>query len=239
MLFIYLCIYSTVVLPLGVFTCRKLRFNIEKELHQEKGKVFQRIIKTYSLIQCIAWPCIFTLGLFIMVNDIIKVLGPLWINYGVIVIRFLFTLICCYLNLNSLIVALCRYIFIVYSRTAESFGINKLGNMFVWASRGVPILLAIMNEATVPIENVWISIFMPDYKKSLQINEVSRPILNVTSTHDIRESPFFIASEQYFNPSINLGIRITCSVIVGVTFSNIMEGFLYLHIYIFKERYDH
>ena len=46
------------VMPLGIFIHRKLYNNINNEKHRESGKVIQRILKTYSIIQCTLAPLI-------------------------------------------------------------------------------------------------------------------------------------------------------------------------------------
>ena len=40
------------IMPIGIIVNRKLYHNIKNEVHRENGKVIQRILKTYSLVQC-------------------------------------------------------------------------------------------------------------------------------------------------------------------------------------------
>ena len=51
-------LFCLFIVPLGLAICRKLYIDTKNEEHKEKGKVIQRIMKTYCLIQCGVWPVI-------------------------------------------------------------------------------------------------------------------------------------------------------------------------------------
>ena len=55
---------------IGITIGRKFYQNVQKEDHQERGKVIQRIMKTYAMVQCIMWPVIGILALAFYVNKI-------------------------------------------------------------------------------------------------------------------------------------------------------------------------
>ena len=101
-------LFLVLVIPLIIFVNRNLYLNIKNEEHLEKGKVIQYLIKTYALVQCIAWPCI---GILCW---LIKLIGMYSLNapFSTIVstFRFLCTLLRDYLQFHSLVVAIVRYI---------------------------------------------------------------------------------------------------------------------------------
>ena len=61
----------------GIIVGMKFYKNVSKEDHQENGKLIQRIIKTYAIVQCITWPSIMAFALTIYVNStVLKVISP-------------------------------------------------------------------------------------------------------------------------------------------------------------------
>ena len=57
-----------VLLSVGVIVGLRLYKNIKNEKHQEQGKVIQKIMKTYTIIQCVAWPLIMTCFALLRIN---------------------------------------------------------------------------------------------------------------------------------------------------------------------------
>ena len=53
LVFFVIAILSTI----GIIVGMRLYNNLKNEKHQEQGKVIQRILKTYAIVQCIGWPC--------------------------------------------------------------------------------------------------------------------------------------------------------------------------------------
>ena len=51
-------LFCLVIVPLGIVICRKLYIDTKNEEHKEKGKVIQRIMKTYCVVQCGLWPVV-------------------------------------------------------------------------------------------------------------------------------------------------------------------------------------
>ena len=81
-----------IVIPLIILVNKRLYTNIKNEERQEKGKVIQFIIKTYALVQCIGWPCLF------IAYGLIKLIQLFSIDYLSIksfgsIYRFLYTLL--------------------------------------------------------------------------------------------------------------------------------------------------
>ena len=91
--YILICL---VVIPLGIGIGIKLYNKVKDEEHNEKGKVIQKIIKTYSIVQCVAWPLILLICVLIMIanqthfseshQSLMNTLKSIW--------RFLFILTC-------------------------------------------------------------------------------------------------------------------------------------------------
>ena len=65
---IYRIVFSLVIIY-GIIINKKLYTTIKKQITGERGKVFQKIIKSYALIQAFGWPLIgfwmFGIGIFL------------------------------------------------------------------------------------------------------------------------------------------------------------------------------
>ena len=225
------------VIPTGVTICKKLYDNVKNEEHLEKGKVLQRITKTYALIQCFAWPVIDALAFILIINKrLLTFLSPAMANIGIILGRFMYSVISSYMACNSLNVALIRYIFVVCDERAARIGIKKLRKTFLFASFCAPIFIAILNEAMMPIEYNWIKIFMPTTNKELDKEDYGHLLQADNSTYDIQNSPLYWVTSIYLNSIFNAIMRVVCQIIVFLAFSNTIEGFLYTHIYCYYKR---
>ena len=216
------------VVPICVMVNRKLYINIKNEEHLEKGKILQRITKTYALVQCMAWPMIDALSLMLVVNKRVSTfLSPTMANNGVILVRFMYSVLTSYLAFNSLVIASVRYVFVVHDGRAARCGIKKLRKTFLLASFCAPMFVAVLNEAMIPIEYNWISNFMPTTNDFLQKDEYGHLILADNSTFNIRSSPLFSLADLYLHSTFNDILRVICKILIFLTFSNIIEGFMY------------
>ena len=230
-------IFVLTVIPTGITVCKKLYDNVKNEEHLEKGKILQRITKTYAVAQCIVWPVIAALALMLMVNKrLLTFLSPIWANNIIILGRFMYTVFSTYLACNSLIVATIRYVFVVCDESAARFGINKLRKAFLFASFCVPIFIAVLNEAMMPIANNWIIILMPTTNDALRKEEFGYLLHPDNSTYFIKSSPLFWFTSNYLNSTFNDIWRVICQILVFLAFSNIIEGFMYMHIYCYYKR---
>ena len=127
---------------IGIFVGRLLYKNVNQEKHQDKGKVIQRIVKTYIIIQCVSWPCMFTLSWLIELDtEVLNLLQPHLVHYVISTYRFLYTLIRCYIGFNSLIIAVCRYCFIVYEEKTSQFNFGRTRKVFIYGSLLIPLIL--------------------------------------------------------------------------------------------------
>ena len=128
-------IYCCFVITLGVIVNKRLYQNVKNEEHLEKGKVIQRILKTFARVQYLGWPTILCLAFALKLNK--EVLGTIpmsLIHPSIKVLRATYTLMNNYVGFNSLIIATTRYVFIVYEPFAEKIGIKRLRILFVASS---------------------------------------------------------------------------------------------------------
>ena len=98
------------------------------------------------------------------------------------------------------------------------------------------MFVALLNEAMIPIEYSWISNFMPTTNDVLQKAEYGHLLLADNSTFNMRSSPLFSLADHYLHSTFNDILRVICQILVFLVFSNIIEGFLYMHIYYYYKR---
>ena len=238
-----LIIFGTLFSIFGCIIGKKLYNNVRDEVHQERGKVIQRLMKTYSFIQCVGWPFMMVMGWLLYVNKTgLTVVQPFLTQYIIITMRFVYMVFRFYIGFNSLIIASCRYCFIVLETHVINFGFDRTRRIFLSSSIGIPILLAVIIEATHTIELAWICMFMPSQNHTFK--ELSEVVQNSQEglfcskevMGDITESPLYSAFEQYLSPSFRYGLKICFKVLALTATSNIIEGFMYFHIFVFIKR---
>ena len=221
------CGYCCFAITLGIIVNRKLYRNVKNEEHLEKGKVIQRILKTFARVQSFGWPVIISFAFGLKLNSEVLHMIPMPFVYPCIkVLRAMYTMMNNYVGFNSLIIAMTRYIFVVYDRLAQKIGIRRLRCIFLSLSVSIPMLTSILNESINPVEEVWYSIFVPDYKYS----EEKKSGMNITVTSTI--SPLLSVPDLYVPSLARGGIQIFWLIMMISIYSNILEGFIYLHIFI-------
>ena len=256
--FVLYILYCLLVISLGISIGIKLYNNVKNEEHNEKGKVIQRIIKTYTMVQCVAWPLLLLLLVLTLVANrthfsdshpsLMDTVKSIW--------RFLFTLTCSYVGFNSLIIAVCRYVFIVHVTHNESLTIKRIRNGFLTTSIMVPIAVAILHEATVPKQESMMKGYTLDSDPSnnnTAINLEFHGNLNNTTSNTIGvvaldcsnwnctagavpQSIVFMFVDTYFPSLIKTVMKVVTSFMKFAIFSNIFEGLIYLHIYIYDRK---
>ena len=108
-----IAIIDIILSGVGVILNTKLYKNVKNETRQEKGKVIQRIMKTYAIVQTIAWPCIVWGNVLLGINrSVYSVFHPCLALSLQIFLRFFYKLVRLFVGFNSLIVALCQYLFV-------------------------------------------------------------------------------------------------------------------------------
>ena len=98
------------------------------------------ILKAYVLVQTIYWPfCIIFGSATDFIHPLSDVVGP-WscvLGYFVIWLSVIF------ISFHITVIAIMRYIFIVYDEKVASFGKQRAKNVFYWILGTVPIVLTI------------------------------------------------------------------------------------------------
>ena len=238
-----------VIIPLGLVIGWKLYSNIKNEEHKEKGKVIQRIMKNYCLVQCGVWP------LSTVMFGIIKFTSFSTFVYNhqalmiliVSCLRSLLRLNLGYVGFNSFVIATCRYVFIMHTTHDEYTSIRKIRKFFVVTSVIVPITLWVLNEALIPYPEANLLIVgSPNhaYSKLIAQSNLTDVEGMVNSTIDtieqlsflIPQSTLFLVVEKYVSTSIISGFRIASYLIQSFIYSNIPEGVLYTHLFIVNSR---
>ena len=227
-------IYCGLVIPLGIMVNKKLYQNVKNEEHLEKGKIIQKIMKTHSFTQCIVWPILMLTAFALKMNKVaLDMIPHEVVGYIIVILRSISTLNGCYGGFNSLIIAISRYTCIVYEAAVEAFGVRKLRKLLITSSIGIPIFFAILHESLIPVENVLGAYFMPNYTYSYDKSDEQS-----TKANDyIQQSPLFVITDAYLPISIKYGLKLVWFVILILVHSNVLEGIIYLHTYIFYHRY--
>ena len=132
--------------------------------------------------------------------------------------------------------AISRYVCIVYQDAVEGFGVRKLRKVLIGSSIGIPVFLAITTEALIPVEDVWGSLFMPNYT-----NAYDQLQNNYTTMHEdvilrIPQSPIYHITNMYLPSGIQDGLKLFWSLSLVLIHLNILEGIIYFHIYISYNR---
>ena len=229
---LYIC-GGLIVIPLIILVNKRLYTSIKSEERQEKGKVIQFIIKTYALVQCIGWPCLF------IAYGLIKLIQLFCIDYLPIktfgsIYRFLYTLLRDYLQFHSLILATCRYMFIVLPSTSTKIGIDRLRKLLIFASMGIPILTATLYELTCPIEKTYINWFYGQKLDRNIQNHTDDQWIEIDSSE--LESAAFVMFNHFLPSSFTNAVSMIENVLFSIIYSNLIEGCIYIHIIIFLKR---
>ena len=231
-------LYCSIVIPLGIMINKKLYQNVKNEEHLEKGKIIQRIMKTHSLTQCITWPILISAAFVMRMNkNILRIISPAHVGLIISVGRSANTLNSCYCGFNSLIIAISRYSCIVYDVTVERIGVKRMRRLLISSSIGFPIFIAILNEALIPIEDVWVALFMPNYKYSYDKNRYHNETVINSSNEHVVQSPIFLIADSLLPSSLKSGLRVVRFLMLFLIYSNLLEGIMYFHTFIYSYRY--
>ena len=173
-------------------------------------------MKTYALLQCVGWPILLIWILLLRINKtVLRFLTPTLERHALAMLRPLFVIFRAYIGFNSLIIAICRYCFIVFDQAISSFGIGKARKVLLFGSFGIPLLLAILREAAFPMAPGWISL---------------------STAENSIQSPLYYLAHSFLPDFVSYGMALLVISLVGIIFLNIGEGLIYLHIYIYGRR---
>ena len=127
LLYIILCLFT---FNIGIAIGFKGYRNIDEEEPKDNGKMIQRIIKTYAKVQCGCWSL--ALGLFGVKSVVIR--SAVIVNYPSMTEKFvhisnsIVKLTLMNVGFHSLIIALCRYIFLMIVTHNDATTIKKIEN---------------------------------------------------------------------------------------------------------------
>ena len=228
-----------VIIPLGLVIGWKLYSNIKNEEHKEKGKVIQRILKTYCVVQCVAWPLFSSIFgfVFFIKRTAFSFDHSVFMTIMVSSLRALVKLNLLFVGFNSFIIAVCRYVFIM--QFFDYISIAKLRKIVVASSILVPISLGILTEAFTcyPLATPIASNPMVQLNQMIPDETIIDPNVSLRNhTFLIPESPLFLVVDKYLPNTIKYGSKLVLHVILFVMYSNIPESFFYTHIFITNER---
>ena len=229
-----------VIIPLGLVIGWKLYSNIKNEEHKEKGKVIQRILKTYCVVQCVAWPLFSSIFGFVFFTKrtAFSFDHSVFMTIMVSSLRALVKLNLLFVGFNSFIIAVCRYVFIM--QFFDYISITKVRKFVVASTIFVPVLLGILTEAftSYPLATPITSNPMTQLNLIIPDGAIIEPNVSLRNhTILIPESPLFVVVDKYLPNTIKYGTKLVLHVILFVMYSNIPESFFYTHIFITNERY--
>lgn len=233
--YIALCL---VITSTGILIGYKLYHNINDEEFRQKGKVIQRILKNYCIVQCIFWP--FILIVFGVVSTVRRssfiINHPyvtVWsIHLAELFIKFTYL----YVGFNSFIIGLCRYVFIIVVTHDESSTIRSIRKLIVAASIVVPATLTILDVAFMPMAEMKIHL-MPhqlDMLETITLSNSGYVIHNTTLI--IPRSPLCTIARNSIPHFLLYPIKCTAEFITFAVCSNIIEGGFYTHIFWYHKR---
>ena len=234
-----LCVFRGtfgLVIAIGAVINYKLFDNVRKEIHGEKGKVLQRVMKNYAIIQAIGWPCI-SVGLMVLMS-VLQLYGP-QLNpcmyvYGAHILIFFYILLRSYVGMNSLIVAIGRYIFVVHDERVLTLGLDKVAKILISSSFMIPFLMSILAAAVLTVEyNGWLA--------EIQVYEnacsgIDLDNLKTNTASALYHSPFYTLVKSSLPDSFTYGLYILYLVLALILFSNIGEAIIYLKSFVFVYR---
>ena len=239
------CVFFFIVMPLGVALCKRLYEKIKSEEHKEKGKVVQTLIKNYCLIQMIVCPGGFLLSWPIEINnDSLHIIDSSETIIAIHMVRALCNFYRVYLSFHSLIVAITRYTFLMYDVQTEIYGVKKLRNLFISFSVGVPLILTFIMICVQPIEVRWLQLFAV-YNNSVSITSevqydgfrLGRANIGFTTAEEYNIGIHNLINNLLPSPLV-FGLQHFIDVTFFLISMNIVELFLYAHLFWHFHRYD-
>ena len=118
----------------------------------------------------------------------------------------------------------------------EKIGVKRMRSLLITSSIGIPIFVSILNEALIPVEKIWIALFMPNYRYSYDKNSYYNETDIVNANESVEQSPFFFIADSYLPNSIKSGLRLVRFIMLFLIHSNVLEGIMYLHTFLYSFR---
>ena len=222
-----------VLTPIIILVNKSLYSKIHKEEHQEKGKVIQHIIKMFSITLCISLPIIISYECILVVLTEYQILDSSLKRYLISGCRFLTILLMDYAQAHSLVIAVCRYTFTVFEQQAQKLGIEKLRVFFIVSSIVIPFTSTLLFEMTHDFGGLYLRLF---YNMSSGLTNDSINYLDSDQGAKMYTSVLFAITKECLPSSLIYGIYVVATILFVILYSNIIEGFIYLHIFLDHKR---
>ena len=236
---IYRILFSLIMIY-GIIINKKLYTTIKKQITGERGKVFQKIMKSYALIQAFGWPLIgfWMFGIGIFLQNYEKLFPAcVYVNcvhIGIFAYMFLRT----YVGFNSLVQAAGRYLFVVHDAHVMEWGIETVGIVLVECSFVIPFVMAVLSNSVVTLEyNGWLS-QIQEHASSCYLKDkvdVHSDIGNETAT-ELFKSPLNDFLHSNFPTWFTSGMYYLNIILTTTLLSNVCEGIIYAKCAIFVFR---
>ena len=230
----------------GSVICMRLIKNMKNETHKEQGRFLQKLIKINLTIQAVGWPVglLFLLGLIILHQKYLWLVAKYeFIQHTLFGMQTLISYFRIYVGFHSLVIAFCRYCFIVHDSSVSNFGIQMFKRIVSSLNFAIPLVLALCLDAATDGKGTIYKIITDAYDQHAYSHENSTSmssILPPTSTpallphqHPIR---YFVRANV--PAEFEYIIKILTSVMVVLAMSNVLEGGLYYLIFHHCQRYS-
>ena len=219
---------------LGIVIGKKFYSSVKNEDRQERGKIIQTLLKRYVVVQCVGWPIWMIGALVFHINkERLSVLGVGFVQLCVMSIRDTRVLLRNYVGFQSFVIALCRYLFIVKNSLILKIGVKRFRYIILLISFVVPTFQLMLTEASAPIWHVYFCFFVPQDGQLHQNNNNSGIFCNQETLTKSFESPFYTFCWENLPLPINYALPMVRYMLLFIAQSNVLEGFLYVHMYIF------
>ena len=234
-MYISLCLF---IITIGIAIACKVYRNINEQEFRDKGKAIQRIIKTYALVQCVSWPLVLVLfGVkSVVIRSAFLVNHPSMTAIFTHISNFIVKLTLMYVGFNSLIIALCRYIFMMIVTHNDASTIKKIRQLIVAASVMCPIIMTFLNEAFVPMSEYKIHLMSHQVEIMEPKMESSNFCILQNTTLIIRQSLLYAHINDFIPQLILRPLKDVVCIINFAACSNILEAVLYTHIFWYNKR---
>ena len=229
----------TIVIFIGLKVNYTLYNKVRTEKHTEAGKVLQWIMKAYALMQAIT-----CLGSWVL-QELLSIAGwnrltflhPCNVLNTSHLLMFTFLFFQLYFGIISLSLAIGRYAFVVQSGPVSRFGVQKMGNILIWSSFVIPLVMSLLTSAVQTIEYSGIIAPLKFYELSCSFPGLKEFKVNTsTPGYNSYRSPIYNLAHSHL-PSSTIDVMWILNVFAYcILYSNVTEGIIYIRSAIFVFR---
>ena len=229
----HIIVFLTMV-PIAIVINKKLYQNVKLEKHRETGKIIQRILMTYSIVQCLLPALIHVLGIPFLDIEIFEKFDESFMSILTQIFRTSLIFYISYRGLHSLIIAFSRYMFIVFSHKADKIGIRKLKLVLIGSSISFPLFFSLLCQCTFSIKNREQMMEIAEQKCGRYTRLDNNSFTECLDTMlNSMEFPLYEFIHENVNSAFISMTRGILVFIAGAIHSNITELFIHIHIFTF------